>query len=208
MGERRMKASEVMTEEVVTIRSSATITQATKLMKEKNVSALIVNPSYNEDAYGIITETDIVQKVVAFGKNPEQVRVYEVMSKPCLVVNPELAVEYVARLFTTYGIRRAPIIKDKLLGIISVTDILTKSNFIEQPREILLEEKIKAAIEQARELCKQEGVTARNCAAAWHIVEELQAEAAYQRAEKLPKTAFEEYQEENPELLYDAWCSG
>lgn len=203
-----MKASEVMTKDVVTIRSSATIAQATQLMKEKKVSALIVNPSYNEDAYGIITETDIVQKVVAFGRNPEQVRVYEVMSKPCLVVNPELAVEYVARLFTTYGIRRAPIIKDRLLGIISVTDILTKSNFIEQPREILLEEKIQAAIEQARALCKQKGVTAKDCAAAWHIVEELQAEAAYQRAEKLPKTAFEEYREENPELLYDAWCSG
>lgn len=203
-----MKASEVMTEDVITIRSSATVAQATQLMKEKNISALIVNPSYDEDAYGIITETDIIQKVVAFGKNPQQIRVYEVMSKPCIVVNPELAVEYVARLFTTYGIRRAPIIKDKLLGIISVSDILTKSNFIEQPREILLEEKIQAAIEQARSFCQQEGVTAKDCAAAWHIVEELQAEAAYQRAEKLPKTAFEEYLEENPEVLYDAWCSG
>lgn len=203
-----MKASEVMTKDVVTIRSSANIAEATKLMKEKNVSALIVDHFDDEDAYGIITETDIVQKVVAFGKNPEQVRVYEVMSKPCLVVNPELAVEYVARLFTTYGIRRAPIIKDKLLGIISVTDILTKSNFIEQPREMLLEEKIQAAIEQARALCKREGATASDCAAAWHIVEELQAEAAYQRAEKLVKTAFEEYREENPGIIYDAWCSG
>jgi predicted transcriptional regulator len=82
----------------------------------------------------MITETDIVYKVGAYGKDSKQVRVYEIMTKPCIVVNPELGVEYVARLFANTGIRRAPVIKDKLLGIISITDILRKSDFVENPK--------------------------------------------------------------------------
>ena len=61
-------------------------------------------------------------------------RVYEIMTKPCVVVNPELGVEYVARLFAQTRIRRAPVIKDGLLGIISISDILRKSDFVEKPK--------------------------------------------------------------------------
>ena len=76
-----------------------------------------------EDAYGIVTEADIVYKVAAYGKDPKAVPIHEIMTKPCIVVNPDLSVEHVARLFAQYHIRRAPVIKEKLLGIVSVTDI-------------------------------------------------------------------------------------
>jgi CBS domain-containing protein len=196
-----MKAADIMTTEVVTIRGAATVAEAVKLMKEKNLRALIVDRRHDEDAYGMLTETDIVYKVAAYGKDPKQVRVYEIMTKPCVVINPDLGVEYVARLFANTGIRRAPVIKDKLLGIVSVTDILRKSNFVEQPKALTLEEEIQKAIAQARAICAEKGATSPDCAAAWDIVEELQAEAAHQRAEKLPKTAFDEYCEEFPEAL-------
>ncbi|MCS6964257.1 MAG: CBS domain-containing protein, partial [Thermoflexus sp.] len=97
------------------------------LMKEKGLRALIVERSNEEDAYGIITETDIVYKVVAQGLSPQAVLVRDVMTKPCIVVNPDLSVENVARLFALTGIRRAPVIRERLLGIISVTDILRKA---------------------------------------------------------------------------------
>jgi hypothetical protein len=117
------------------------------------------------------------------------------------VVNPDLGVEYVARLFANTGIRRAPVIKEKLLGIISVTDILTKGDFLDKPKSVVLEEEIRKAVEEARAVCAQKGPTSKECAAAWDIVEELQAEAAHQRAEKPSQTAFEEYCEEYPEAL-------
>ena len=196
-----MQAADIMTKEVVTIRGSATVAAAVKLMKEKGLRALIVERRHDQDAYGIVTETDIVYKVTAFGKDPKKVRVYEIMTKPCIVVNPDLAVEYVARLFANTGIRRAPVIKDTLLGIISVTDILTKGDFVEQPKEVLLEQEIQKAIENARTICAQKGPTSTDGAVAWDIVEELQAEAAHQRAKKPEKTAFEEYCEEFPEAM-------
>ncbi len=117
-----MKAQDIMTQEVVTIRGSATVAQAVALMKEKKLRALVVERRHEQDAYGIVTETDIVYKVAAYGHDPKKVRVYEIMTKPCIVINPDLGVEYVARLFANTGIRRAPVIKGELLEIIEFND--------------------------------------------------------------------------------------
>ncbi|UZQ54293.1 CBS domain-containing protein [Trichothermofontia sichuanensis B231] len=114
------------------IKGSATVAEATKLMRFKGVHSLVVERRHEEDAYGIVTDTDIVSKVVAYGKDPKQVRVYEIMTKPCIVVNPDLAVEYVARLLTNIGIDRAPVIQGELLGIISLSDILIPERFHRQ----------------------------------------------------------------------------
>ena len=57
-------------------------------------------------------------------------------------------------------------------------------------------------------MCAEKGATSKECAAAWDIVEELQAEAAHQKAERIEKTAFETYCEENPDAfearMYDS----
>ncbi len=122
-----MKAADIMTTNIVSIDSLATIAAAAKVMKQHNLRALIVDRASDKDAYGIITETDISQ-AVANARNPEATNVCEVMTKPCIVVNPDLAVEHIAKLFIRAKIRVAPVIKDKLLGIVSITDILTKTN--------------------------------------------------------------------------------
>ena len=122
-----MKAADIMTTKLVTIDSLATIAQAASVMTQHNVRALIVDRTSDQDAYGIITETDISQ-AVAQAKNPEAIYVCQVMTKPCIVVNPDLAVEHIAKLFARAKIRIAPVIKDELLGIVSLTDILTKTN--------------------------------------------------------------------------------
>jgi CBS domain-containing protein len=196
-----MKAVEIMTPDVVTIKGSATVAKAVELMRERGVRSLVVDRRHEEDAYGIITETDIVYKVTAFGEDPNQIRVYEIMTKPCIVINPDLGVEYVARLFANTRLRFAPVIKGELLGVISVSDILHKANFIERPRSVDLEAEIIKARDNARRVCAEKGVNSPDCATAWDIVEELQAEAAHQRAKKPEKTYFEEYCEEYPEAI-------
>ncbi|MEL6136314.1 MAG: CBS domain-containing protein [Cyanobacteria bacterium J06628_6] len=138
-----MRAQEIMTADVVTISGSATVADAVKLMKDKGLRALIVERRTEEDPYGMVTETDIIYKVAAYGHDPKTLRVYEIMTKPCIVVPPELGVEYVARLFAQTRIRRAPVVRGRLLGVISITDILRKSDFVEKPKsnfDIYLEE--------------------------------------------------------------------
>lgn len=68
-----LKASDIMTKEVITIRGSATVAEAVKLMREKGLHTLIVQRRHDQDAYGIVTDSDIVYKVAAFGLDPKQV---------------------------------------------------------------------------------------------------------------------------------------
>lgn len=196
-----LKASDIMTKEVVTIRGSATAAEAVKLMREKGLHTLVVDRRHEQDAYGIVTDSDIVYKVTAFGLDPKKVRVYEIMTKPCVVVNPDLGVEYVARLFANTNIRIAPVIQNELLGVISVTDIISKGDFVERPKQTFLEQEIEKAVISARAICAEKGPNSRECAVAWDIVEELEAEAAHQRAIKLEKTSFDQYCEEFPDAL-------
>lgn len=197
-----LKASDIMTEDVATIRGSATVAEAVKLMKLKNLRALIVDVRSSQDAYGIVTQTDIVYKVVAYGKDPEKMRVYEIMTKPCVVVNPDLGVEYVARLFANTGIRVAPIIKGELVGIISVTDILNKGDFVENPKVNILQREFEKAIADAKSICAAKGVTSKECIDAWELVEDLEAEAAYQDGAKpIETTEFQKFCLEHPEIL-------
>lgn len=120
-------AKEIMTKDVVTIQASASAAEAIGLMREKHIRDLVVEPVHVDDAYGIVTETDIAYKVAAYGKNPQTVSVGEIMTKPCIEVDPDLTVEEVAQLFALNHLHRAPVIKEKLFGIISVTDILRET---------------------------------------------------------------------------------
>ncbi len=121
------KVKDIMTTNVVSIQGSATVAEAVALMKEQQLRDLVVEPRSIEDAYGIVTEADIVYKVVAYGKDPQEIKIHQIMTKPCIVVNPNLSVEHMARLFARHHIRRAPVIKEKLVGVVSVTDIMRQT---------------------------------------------------------------------------------
>ncbi len=197
-----LKASDIMTDEVATIRGSATVAEAVKLMKFKDLRALIVTVRNSQDAYGIVTHTDVVNKVVAYGKDPANMRVYEIMTKPCIVINPDLGVEYIARLFTLTGVRIAPVIKGDLLGIVSETDILYKGDFLENPKVPLLRRELDKAIENAIAIAQTKGANSTECIDAWALVEDLESEATYQEGAKSPDTTpFQQFCLDNPEIL-------
>lgn len=122
------RAKDVMTTDVVTVDGSATVAEAIELMKARNVRALIVDRRSEDDAYGILTLRDVAYRVVAEGRDPKAVRVYEIMTKPLVVVNPDLDVKYVARLMAQRGLSRAPVLfGQKLQGVVSISDIVHKT---------------------------------------------------------------------------------
>ena len=92
-----------MHKDVVFIDGKKTVADAVRLMREKRVSSLIVNRRGVEDAYGIVTRKDVVNKVVSPGKDPAEVKVFEIMSKPLITVSPGLQLKYCARLFRRRG---------------------------------------------------------------------------------------------------------
>ena len=121
---RNAKAQDVMTKSVAYIEGSKTVAAAIKLMRKSNVSSLIVKHRSQADAFGIVTRKDVVNKIVDPGKDPAKVKVYEIMTKPLIMVSPGLALKYCARLMHHTGIRRAPVFDGKkIVGMLSNTDI-------------------------------------------------------------------------------------
>ena len=118
------KAQDVMTKTVVYIDGSETVAAAIKMMRAKKVSSLIVKHRSKDDAFGIVTRKDVVNKIVDPGRDPKEVKVFEIMAKPLVMVSPGLALKYCARLMNHTGIRRAPVFDGKeIIGMLSNTDI-------------------------------------------------------------------------------------
>ena len=165
-----MKAADIMTTQVFTIDRWATVADAIALMQDQKVRSLIVEPGA-DGAYGIVTETDIIYKVATRDIAPELVTVDRIMTKPCIVVNPDLDLRNVAWLFAETGISRAPVIQKRLLGIISVTDLVMKSKISAQPARDRLSSKIKQTLLHERVFDDPEAEIDRECEAAWDAIE-------------------------------------
>jgi CBS domain-containing protein len=116
--------AEVMTKHVVDIEPTATVAQAIEKMKEQKVSSLLVRPESNMDTWGFMTETDVIEKVVAKGLDPAELRVHEIMSKPVITVSPKSSLQECAALLTRADIRRVLVYDGKeIVGIVSRSDI-------------------------------------------------------------------------------------
>ena len=85
---------------------------------------MVVNRRGPEDTWGIMTRKDVVSNVVDPGRDPDEVHVFEIMTKPLVTISPGLELKYCARLFNQTGIRRAPVFDGKeIVGILSNTNI-------------------------------------------------------------------------------------
>lgn len=124
-----LTVADIMSSEVFTIRSSAKVIQAIALMQKNQVRSLIVEQEVKGGVYGILTERDIVYEVTAKSADPTRIMVGEIMKQPCIVVTPDLSLPAVAQRFAQANIQRAPVIEhNRLIGVVSISDIIMKSN--------------------------------------------------------------------------------
>ena len=114
----------IMVETVFTVTGEAVVAEAAALMAEKRVSCLPI--SMGQGAVGVVTEKDIIQKVVASGKDPRRVRVKEIMSTPLILAPSSITIKEAAEKMLSQQIRRLVITdeKGKLVGLATMTDII------------------------------------------------------------------------------------
>jgi signal-transduction protein with cAMP-binding, CBS, and nucleotidyltransferase domain len=121
MAQSMNRVSELMTKDVIDcIEASDTVREAAERMKKLNRGCLIVIREGHP--VGIITERDLVQRVIADYK-PASIKVSEVMSSPLITLGPEALVSDAANVMSENRIRRLPIVEgDQIVGMITVTD--------------------------------------------------------------------------------------
>lgn len=111
-----------MQHRVVTAKSELTLREASRVMKELRIGSLVVMEE--DKIVGILTSTDLL-KAVADGKDPEQVRLSEVMSPNVVTVKPDTPLEDAVELMVDKKVKRLPVVEDgKLVGIVTASDII------------------------------------------------------------------------------------
>jgi CBS domain-containing protein len=117
-----MKASDVMNKEVITIGEDVTAKRAAEIMAEKAQSALVV--TVQGKPIGIITERDILKRIVVENRNSLDTKVKDIMSKPLISIEPTVDLEKAAHIMFEKKIKSLPVIeKGKLRGLLSLQDI-------------------------------------------------------------------------------------
>lgn len=120
-----IRARDVMHKGIVSIDGMATAREAAAKMRSENVASLLVEKRHSDDAWGIVAIQDFIKEVIIAGRSPEEVNIYEIMTKPIITVPADMDIRYVARLVYQAGIRRAPVEDGgELIGMISLSSLI------------------------------------------------------------------------------------
>lgn len=115
---------EIMTSPVVTVVASMPAEDALHLMRARHIHSVIVEPDRPGGAYGIMTQRDLLKKIVAADRPLLNVTVGDLASSPLITVSPDTPIKQASIIMLDANIRRAVVMKEgKLVGIVSDTDI-------------------------------------------------------------------------------------
>jgi signal-transduction protein with cAMP-binding, CBS, and nucleotidyltransferase domain len=111
---------------LVVANSYDSIFMISNLMKERKVSSIIISHQDDQNyPVGIITERDIVRRVISNNKDPNHTKATEIMSKPLITIEANTYVYDVTVKMVKNKIRRLPVVEGKTLsGIVTITDII------------------------------------------------------------------------------------
>ena len=114
---------EVMTSKLCSIDTDKTVTYAAKMMRDEDVG---IAPIVEGDRLvGVLTDRDIAVRVVAEGRDPEQVKVTEVASRDVVTLDPQQDLDEALRLMARHQVRRLPVVEEdgRLVGVVAQADV-------------------------------------------------------------------------------------
>ena len=114
-----------MSSPVVVVDPDTTVSYAMTLMRRRNIHSVIVDVSEKNKAYGIVTTTDVRDKIVAADRNPVETKVGEIMSGPIITGNPDWTLMECSQVMQKHKFHHLPVADEQgtLIGMISATDI-------------------------------------------------------------------------------------
>jgi len=122
-----MKVKEIM-HEITMVECPMTILDVAKLMSEKNIGSVLTKKN---DCIMVVTERDILKKVVALDKDPKKTKVSDIMTKCAHTIDSNSDVFEASDIFNKYHIRRLPVVEGKkIVGIVTARDVAKSLTYL------------------------------------------------------------------------------
>lgn len=113
----------IMTKGIEKVDANMSVKDVARIMKAKKIGSILVEK--DKEFVGIVTETDIVRRLVADGKNPEGMQVKAIMSSPLLTVDIEKSIIDANDLMDKNHVRHLAVTEEgKVIGLVSCRDII------------------------------------------------------------------------------------
>ncbi len=123
----------VMARNIVTVNATTTVSEVAGLMASKNIGSVLVMDSDRGEYVGIVTERDIVRKVVAKGVDASSYMVKGIMSTPLVTIDRDKTIFEAGDLMDQKKVRHLAVVEgDKIVGIVSIRDIINPAQYIEE----------------------------------------------------------------------------
>ena len=111
--------------EVVCLPAEASVKQAAEEMKGQGVGCVVVTESAGDEAVGLVTDRDLVLRVIAAGRDPEATAVSSIMSTPLAAAEPHQPLEMLLATMRTRSVRRVPVLEEgRAVGMVTFDDVL------------------------------------------------------------------------------------
>jgi len=125
------KLRKVMVEKVKTARLDDTIENVAMLMNRYQIGCVIIVDD-DDKPLGIITERDMIKRVICKAIHPENARIIDVMSKPLVTASPDMRAGDAAKMMLEHNIKKMPVVDEgRLVGLVTLTDLVRTEGVIE-----------------------------------------------------------------------------
>jgi len=126
-----------MVRNVITLQTDASVYDAVKLLNKNKIGCLVIVRQDNE-IVGILTERDLLERVLEKCRNPKETKVLEIMTRNVISGTPDMDLLEAARLMFKIKVKKLPITDgNRLVGIITLTDIARTTSVDEKTIELL-----------------------------------------------------------------------
>jgi len=128
-----------MVEDVITVEEETTVKKAVELMNKHEIGCLIVLK--RGKPAGIVTERDMLNRILLKSKDPEKIKVSQIMSKPLIVGKPQMDIEDAVKLMFKRNIKKLPVTDNgHLIGLVTLTDLVRSEQIIKMLKKLPAEE--------------------------------------------------------------------
>lgn len=131
-----MKIHKLMVKDVITLQTDASAYDAVKLMNKNRIGCLVALD--NGKIVGILTERDLLERVLEKCKNPKETRVSEIMTRQVIVGKPDMQLVEATRLMFENKVKKLPVVEgNRLAGLVTLTDIARATSVDKKTLELI-----------------------------------------------------------------------